>query len=266
MKVLAFDIGIKHLAWCLYDISGSQILGWSVENLLEPDGAPAVQAQKQCCKCKAPARFTCGTSVTCKRHATLPPLEAKKDLASLLDALKAKAPAAKVKRSKAAVLEALAAHCAIPIEKPKTKSAMHATDGAGIHTIHDSIRSLVSERHELFFQADKVLLENQPAYKNPTMKTVQILLYAELRSAFIDNGYEAASIGFVHAGKKNKGGGQEKGDAGYADRKKETKERVESWLAADAGRASWQTFYKSHKKRDDLADAWCMSYDCVISP
>lgn len=259
-NVLAFDIGIKHLAWCLYDLSGQRILGWNVENLLETE---AQAPPASCSRCKAAARFTSGTSVVCKRHALLPPLECKKDLKSLLEALKAKAPAAKPKRSKAAVLEALAAYYSIPIEKPRAPSAQHATDGAGIHRIHDAIRALIGQRHELFFQADRVLLENQPAYKNPTMKTVQVLLYAELRSAFLDNGFAETSIGFVHAGKKNKGAAvaAATGDAGYADRKKEGKERVEKWLGGDAGRASWQTFYKAHKKRDDLADAWCMCLD-----
>ena len=254
MPVLAFDIGIKNLAFCLYDLSGEQILAWGVHSLMAEE-APA----ELCSKCKAKASFR-STTPTCKRHCTLQPLLVKKDMASLSAALKEKEPAAKAK-SKAKVLEALAKYYSLPIEKKKPASASHATEGGGMHKIHDAIRSFVSDNFADFSKATTILLENQPAYKNPTMKTVQILLYAELRSALLDNDF-SPKIGFAHAGKKNKG--CEGGDGGYADRKKQTKERVEKWLAKQGqkqGREAWQSFYSSHKKRDDLADAFCMCQD-----
>ena len=254
MPVLAFDIGIKNLAFCLYDLSGEKILAWGVHSLMEEDAAADAEL---CCKCKAKATFR-ATTPTCKRHCTLQPLLVKKEMVSLLAALKEKEPAAKVK-SKAKVLEALAKYYSIPIERKKPASASHATEGGGMHKIHDAIRSFVSDNFADFSKATHILLENQPAYKNPTMKTVQILLYSELRSALLDNDFNP-KIGFAHAGKKNKD--CEGGDGGYADRKKQTKARVEEWLAKQ-GADAWKSFYSSHKKRDDLADAFCMCVDSV---
>jgi hypothetical protein len=252
MPVLAFDIGIKNLAFCLYDLSGEQILAWGVHSLMEDNTEEPVI----CSKCKAKASFK-ATVPTCKRHCTLQPLLVKKDMQSLLAALKEKEPAAKAK-SKAKVLEALTKYYSLPIERKKPASASHATEGGGMHKIHDAIRSFVGDNFSDFSKATHILLENQPAYKNPTMKTVQILLYSELRSALLDNDF-SPKIGFAHAGKKNKG--CEGGDGGYADRKKQTKERVEEWLVGKASQSVWQSFYKSHKKRDDLADAFCMCQD-----
>jgi len=250
MRVLTFDIGIKHLAWCLYDLSENQIMGWDVQNLME-DQEVAVE---RCGKCKAKATYKSPTAVYCKRHCLLEPLLIK-DTPTLLETLKTKEPTNKSK-SKVKILEALGKYYSLPIVFKKV-SASHAIDGQGIHKIHDAIREFLIKNHELFFQADKVLLENQPVYKNPSMKTVQILLYAEVRSMFLDHDL-SPHIAFIHAGRKNIG---IKGDAGYGDRKKQTKARAEAWFEKYPGQTKWSTFYKSHMKRDDLADTLCMCLD-----
>jgi hypothetical protein len=65
------------------------------------------------------------------------------------------------------------------------------------------------------------LLENQPVLKNPTMKSVQILLFATLRDMLQP---APPVLKLVHAGKKVQV--EAKGDEGYKDRKAASEAKV----------------------------------------
>jgi hypothetical protein len=109
----------------------------------------------------------------------------------------------------------------------------------------------------------EVRLENQPVLKNPVMKTVQMLLYATLRDAFLNSGHPTIPFKLVHAGMKVKG--KATGTAGYADRKKGSEDRTEAALVKTTvvRGAEWLAFFKGNKKRSDLADAFCMCLDSM---
>lgn len=75
MKVLAFDIGIKNLAFCI--LEDNNVLALENINLLEPV-EPIL-----CSKCKLKASFCADTEIVCKRHVPkthtfLPQLSTKK--------------------------------------------------------------------------------------------------------------------------------------------------------------------------------------------
>jgi hypothetical protein len=124
--------------------------------------------------------------------------------------------------------------------------------------LHDAIRTFVTGHAESFRQATHILLENQPVLKNPTMKSVQILLFATLRDILQPG---PPPLKLVHAGKKVQG--LETGDSGYKSRKDASEAKVEQLLTAgklnDA--AKWLTHFKGHGKKSDLADAFCMCMD-----
>jgi hypothetical protein len=108
-------------------------------------------------------------------------------------------------------------------------------------------------------------LENQPVLKNPTMKSVQILLFATLRDMLQP---QPPPLKLVHAGKKVRG--EETGDAGYKSRKDASEAKVASILQkGEAGpvgiaeSAKWLQEFKSHSKKSDLADAFCMCWDAL---
>jgi hypothetical protein len=74
-RVLAFDIGIKNLAWCVVekDADGKtfRILGWDNYNLLEEESAESVAVP--CGMCKAKAIYMCNkagedAAPRCGRH------------------------------------------------------------------------------------------------------------------------------------------------------------------------------------------------------
>jgi hypothetical protein len=260
VRVLAFDIGIKNLAWCLLDTSGTkpEILGWQNYNLLAGEEAGTKHVKPACMFCKVSAAFYTAAGQTCLRHcpAGQPPL---KDLsgvvqrAATLPVLRALAQGKK--GTKVSLSAFLAPKFSFPIEKVKVKKAVD-TDMA---TLHDSIRAFIAANLSVFRQATHICLENQPVLKNPTMKTVQILLYATLRD-FLQ---PSPPVKLVHAGKKNTGGDASTGDAGYKTRKDAMEAKVVQILTQGkvSNASTHLANFNSHTKKSDLADALCMCLD-----
>ena len=260
--VLSFDIGIKNLAYCCLEQkeSGSQILGWENVNLLD---SPETQVEKaKCSYCKSAPKFLAGPKPVCGRH--VPPLlplikdasgnlfKALPKLATLKEILSTKHDT-KVALRKDLIMEQIAKHYSIPIVKVKKPNANHAS----LDVIHDAIRALVLKYKEQWQTCTLICLENQPAFKNPHMKSVQTLLYATLRDILQPS---PPPIQLVHAGKKVKGATT--GDEGYKERKAGSEDRAAKFLKTPLFVSSpWKVFYEASKKKSDLADALCMSID-----
>lgn len=281
--VLAFDIGIRNLAWCLLrtgdgsDISGqpTTILGWQNYDLLAGSGTEEAKAaaKVKCSVCqKVLASFSSpgaasAVQPTCQRHcpASHPPLTdasgvllRKLPAAAALKALLIeKGLTVPKKATRPALVAALATKYSLPLERLKVKKAVEND----LSLIHDGIRNFVTANAQLLSQATHILLENQPVLKNPTMKTVQILLFATLRDLL--PGGPLRPVRLVHAGKKVKG--KATGDAGYKDRKDASEARVRKALADGkvTGADEWLSFFNGHGKRSDLADAFCMCFDTI---
>jgi hypothetical protein len=256
-KVLAFDIGIKNLAFCVLENNHS-VLALENCNILEP------VEQVNCSKCTIKASYKAGASVFCKRHiptthTILAELDTKK-----IPAIKILKELIKVHNcenlgsSKEKCMESLAKKFTLHFEQPKQANASKVS----LEEIHDSLRKFVQEKWTIFSGATHVLLENQPAFKNPHMKSVQVLLFATLREKFIVAGGTgpAPEYHLVHA--KKKVADAKKGDEGYAERKSKSEDRLRSLFDSDqiTGTASYAAWQKA-KKRSDMADALCMCVD-----
>jgi len=267
--ILAFDIGIRNLAWCLLR-SGQgadakpKILGWQNYDLLTGESADHRTKKVACIRCASAATFQnpVDTGPTCLRHcpASHPPL---KDLSG--NAVCRKIPDMKTLRrcaptlragNKAAFLAELGKLYSLPVVTPKMRKALEVE----LTTLHDAIRTFVSGNLESFRQATHILLENQPVLKNPTMKSVQILLFATLRDMLQPG---PPPLRLVHAGKKIQG--VESGDAGYKTRKDASEAKVVQTLEKEkvAEGATWLAQFKAHQKKSDLADAFCMCLDAL---
>ena len=61
MKILSIDVGIKNLAYCLFETNNNnyKIIKWDVINLLDT---------KICCNCNCPAKFTKDNIFYCRKH------------------------------------------------------------------------------------------------------------------------------------------------------------------------------------------------------
>lgn len=268
--VLTFDIGIRNLAWCLMTKVGTSwnILGWDNYDLLaETSTQTAKDGLKIICNIckKKPAKFQKGTCVKCC-PVEFPPL---KDLSgnicksipslSILKALTAQYnPKKKDKQFLLNLLETKYSLPYVPLKATKSKTE-------DLATIHSSMQRFINEKAPLFEKASHILLENQPAFKNPTMKSVQILLFATLRDRLQQpTGFERY-VGFVHAGKKGANGTKtaEKGDAGYGSRKKASEERVAAFFQKESitDKDNWLKVLQHNQKKSDLCDALCMCLD-----
>jgi hypothetical protein len=250
--VCAFDIGIKNLAFCV--MRSKQIVAWENVNILateEPADAP-----QTCHRCAVKAKWTCAGVPCCRRHLTagfkplgdatpctkIPPVKDLKAIAGHTG-----------KRDE--LLATISKSWAIPIDVKRKKSALHES----LTTLHDGIRRCIEGRWDVFRSVGTFLLENQPVLKNPTMKSVQILLFATIRDCFLGRGLVAPQMRLVHAGKKTAAVEDEGGDAGYAGRKAAGEARAVAFCAAEA--TAWLPVIRDAKKKSDLADALCMCLD-----
>lgn len=263
-RVLAFDIGIKNLAWCVAEKIQTnntvKILGWDNYNLLSESSN--IETIKQTCPfCKHKGLYETTVGVVCSKHcpAERPPLRdcsggLLKKIPKVSDAIEILKLSGTVKppTKKSDVVALLKTKFSIPLETKKVSKAAEF----GLSEIHTSMQTLVKQNAELWKTCTTILLENQPVFKNPTMKSVQMLLFATLR----DLVPSCPPLKLVHAGKKSKGAA--KGDDGYKDRKAGSEARVDIWLKTNT-EPQWQTKWQSATKKSDLADAFSMCLDAI---
>jgi len=253
-KVLAFDIGIKNLAFCL--LEREFVLGLENCNLLEP------VEPITCKQCKLKASYKANQEPYCKRHLPktyliLPELTGKKLPSNkVLNELVKTHECLSTGKTNGKCIEALSTKCAFHLEQPKQANASKVS----LEHIHDCLRKFVQEKWLSFTGATHVLLENQPAFKNPHMKSVQVLLFATLREQFLTH-HQFPEYHLVHAKKKVQA---EKGDAGYAERKQKSEERlIQLFQEGTLQPTSLYDMWKSSPKKSDMADALCMAVDHI---
>jgi len=252
MKVLAFDIGIKNLAYCV--LEDSNVLALENVNLLEPV-EPII-----CSSCTLKASFRVNQAVYCKRHVPkthtfLPQLSKKLPSNKVLKELVKEHKCELLGWTNEKCIESLSKKFAFSIQQPKQANASHVS----LEIIHDALRTFCNEAWSVFSNSTHVLLENQPAFKNPHMKSVQVLLFATLREQFLKHG-QTPSYHFVHAKKKVKDAPA--GDAGYAERKNKSEERVKQLFDSNTiQNADLYQKWKNATKQSDMADAICMAVD-----
>jgi hypothetical protein len=256
-RVLAFDIGIKNLAFAVVDRTGpeKQVLALQQINLLPPVTAVT------CSVCALKASYQV-TLPYCKRHIPkthtvlkeltkkLPTLPTLKELAQTHGCVP-------TTPGKQGVIDALATKFAFPYTQPKQANASHAS----LEIIHDGLREMVRTYWDLFSTCTHVLLENQPAFTNPHMKSVQVLLYATIREAYLlaQQAEAKVQIRLVHAKKKMTTA--PKGDAGYTERKRGSEERLVNLFESGAITGPFYEAWKQAPKKADMADALCMCMD-----
>ena len=277
--LLALDIGIKNLAYCLaipvaqQDLSGAQgttvqIRHWSLVNLTNLENEA-----KACCEmaaCGKPAKAMSPKGLVCGRHiikenqifdeATGLPITKAATNGQMVAFLKAKG--LDHKGNRAELFEKVRYIVTLPLVKKKSVASF----ADNTSRLHDAIRDWITRDWAHLKDVTHVYIEHQPVLKNPVMKTVQLLIFATLRERLLAAGQQPqAQFHFVHAGKKVKGA--EVGDAGYKDRKAGGEARVKAFLnrfAMGTEQHRWYQWWLGQGKKDDLADTLCMLLDAVI--
>lgn len=249
MIVICFDIGIKNLAWCCFNSDNKKILGWQNYDLINDGDVADVKEKYKCLVCNKNAVYSYDSKYYCGKH-NLKPIF--KDLSG--NVLK-KMPTISILKEitkqtgkKEDLYDYVRKNYCLPIEKKKaTKKAFD------LEALHDSIRKFVLDNKTIFYQANHIGLENQPVLKNPTMKTVQVLLYATLRDILQP---VVPKMHLIHAGKKVKG--KATGEAGYKDRKEASVTETKEFLKKNLQDSKFVDMFHNSKKQNDLADSLLM--------
>jgi hypothetical protein len=257
--LISIDVGIKNLAICIGDKDG--IRHWDVINLSNLE-----EKHDVCTTCGKPAKWkipdkglVCGVHVSKKATFICDDKSVSKPtVAQLQTFLTAHNLSPKGKRDE--LMERASLIATIPVPKKKNMN----TFASNTVQVHDAIREWITRDWKHLEDVTRVYIEHQPVYKNPVMKTVQLLLFASLRERYLIE-KKSVAFYFVHASKKVKG--EKSGDDGYKDRKKGGIERARTFLLAFPEghvQRKWLTYIESVSKKDDLCDTLCMLLDQLI--
>ena len=236
-RLLSFDVGVTNLAFCLVEFTENEhkIIDWGVIDVMESfeDRKIKCSVVKNGVICNSDA--VTYVEVDDKQLGFCN----KKNCQSIVNSVYSKK---QIKKTK----------------KVNTKTV----------SLFDIAKSMMKKLYEKpnLIDVNKVVIENQPVLKNPTMKSIQMILY----SFFIMNGalkdnilkeivmFNARGKLDIYDGPKIEMPINIKKDS-YKDRKYRSIEYTKYFLRDEN---TWLDFFNKHKKKDDLADAYlqCLTY------
>ena len=256
MKVLSIDVGIKNLAFCLFE--DNTIDKWDVVNISEQVTLYCMETEKGG-QCNKQAVYTKDGKCFCLKHS-------KKQSFQIPSAdLKP----AYINKQKIQQLYELADKYSVQYDKPIKKCDLiklledyiSNTCFQPISSVNASKVDLISIGKNIKYRLDEifpvsdidtVIIENQISPIANRMKTIQgmIAQYFIMKKSF-------QHIEFVSSINKLKG--LKKGDGEtptYGDRKKLGIAKCLELLESQENGKLWKEYFLSHKKKDDLADSF----------
>jgi len=223
---IGWDIGIKNLAYCIIDNSNEEIIKeLNIINLIdEPIIYKCICYNKNGKKCNSKALYVNKKNDNlryCNKHY----LALEKKEQKLIK---------KMKRDK--------------------KCKDYSLEEIGLNLFK------ALDNNPLFLECNNIIIENQPVLKNPTMKSIQIMLY----SYFLIKNKNINVIKLVNASNKTKvykGPEDEelKKIKEIKDKYKRTKKTAVKHCQLMIKDNKILDYFNSHKKNDDLADAYLMT-------
>jgi len=276
-KICAFDIGIKNLSYCILDVNEMNIIRWELIHL---------QTQTPTCTYKINGNETCGKESKmkhkinieyfCTKHAKLYTKLKTQELENIIKKLKLN------EKNKCEIVDKTKCHknCTTEINMKKY-CEVHGKKICNeiikndklinvkkVSCMKESLSNLGEKMYDALdkrpeiLQVDKIVIENQPSQKNPTMKSISILLL----SYFIMKKYK--NVDFIApSGKLKVNEKLTKEILGISN--KNDKYAVTKELGIKYTEKIIQTFknseifceiLKKEKKQDDLCDAFLHAY------
>ena len=260
MRILSIDIGIKHLAFCLFNIRAKddyKIEKWGIIDLCN-EKKMLCEGCKSGKKCKRTSRYTKNDKAFCKIHARarnfhIPPKEYKINalkklkLHQLKELYQQLGLVNNTKKTKKIYLQEIIIH----IQKhyfdfiipPKAKDF-------SITTLGRNIKKKFQETLADIDSLDYVIVENQIGPLANRMRTIQGMVMQHFIEQNVPHIQEIAASNklknFLVSGEKTT----------YNQRKRIGIEITNKQLKDSKLFHSWRGFFISHKKKDDLADSF----------
>ena len=282
MKILSWDIGIKNLSYCLvsYIDNEIKIISWEIINLVSDDK----KKEKIICQGFLNNGSTCTKEAKSFNSNTLVPyckVHSKKFNTELVLEIKNNTCSHYLKNKdsrcpKKIVWETsnpLVGYCGTHYKKYNPDDLKKKVKKKKNENFDDISIKLIQEldQREFLQDADIILIENQPALKNPKMKSIQMLVYSYflIRSKIDKNNLTTISFLLANNKLKVKLDDLEKNNLilennkkikdKYKRRKELAKDYCLYYLENNITDKKWLDIYQSHKKKDDLADTFLMN-------
>lgn len=296
MKYLAWDIGIKNLAYniCDYDneTNSYTILNWEVINLVE-DTTKKTKDIHLCSQImkKKNGEAVCNKKATfydfeggckyCKTHS-----KSIKNKNSILEISKIGCSHIMttgnnkgVKCNKKMTFltnKEFIGYCSIHAKKYDNCIKIEKKKKENKNELEQISLRLIEEldKRPYLLDVDCITIENQPAMKNPKMKSIQMIIYSYfLMRSKVDKKRDDIRIMFLLATNKlkvnfdneSKNGIINEINTKHKDKYKRRKESAMKFAEYFIGEEKyqidnkWMDIFQSHKKKDDLADTFLMN-------
>jgi len=270
MKILSIDVGIKNLAFCLLEKDDQSadkvsILKWDTINLAQKIEAKCCEIEKNT-QCNKPAKFMKNSKCYCLKHSKkqqfqIPTTQLKQTflnkqkisaLCQIADDYKIKYPQPCKKAEVLALInEYIYNSCFEPIENTSASKIDLVTIGRNMQCKFDAILC------EHLLTIDKVIIENQISPIANRMKTIQgmIAQYFIMKNNDIQIEFVNASNKLKNAAPENTKIMVDTKKLKYSDRKKLGIQQCLEFMT-NYNFQEWEEFFKSHSKKDDLADCF----------
>ena len=276
MKVLSFDVGLKNLAYCLFDLqkgnnNNPNILKWDVINIANLEKTNICEGFTKQLPCQAKATLKKNEKYYCLKHAkkqcfVLPtnelkmsflkkqPIASLKELAQKYDIVGSEEI---VTLNKKKIIELFQHYteqnCFEPCQTVVPVSRIDLVQvGRNIKIMFEEIfQQENGDGKSKSEQIDYVIIENQIGPLANRMNCVQSIIAQYFIMKNVDQKIEMISS----ANKlKDSSDSEEKKEKKYCERKKKGIEICLSQLKEQL--PHWSLFFQTHKKKDDLADSF----------
>jgi hypothetical protein len=256
MKILSIDVGIKNLAFCLFEkpegLDHFSIKKWDIVNISE-------QESSLCKECNKPAKFKKDDQCFCLKHSKKQPLQIpgpeqkctfinKQKIQKLYEIADAHKIVYESKCKKADLIKKINDY--ISSHYLESVVSVKAADvdlfHIGLH-IKNKFNKLFQEEEII----DHVIIENQISTIASRMKTIQGMIV----QYFIMSSIVVGHMEFISSANKLKDC-EKKDKSTYSDRKKLGISKCLETITNDFRFTEHVDYFTKHKKKDDLADSF----------
>lgn len=263
MKILSIDVGIKNLAFCLFDKSPTaehfKITKWDTVNISEKEDTQKCIFVEKNAICNKPAKFKKEDNCFCLKHSKKQQLQIptseqkstfinKQKIQKLYEIADSHNIKYENKIKKVDLVKLINEY--INTNYFETVESKKAAD-VDLFNIGVNIKTKFDKLFESESQIDYVIIENQISPIATRMKTIQGMIV----QYFIMSKLKVEHIEFISASNKLKGCDL-KDKTKYSDRKKIGITKCLETITTDFRFNEHIDYFNSHKKKDDLSDSF----------